>query len=85
MESILRAGRTPTVPSVVTPTTYRGAMPVSIRVQFLRNGLAAHLDFALVLASGRKIVGNLHPQPCFRRAAERLGQPDCHYRADAGR
>jgi hypothetical protein len=40
---------------------------------FLADGLAVHLDFALVLADGGEVVGNLHSQPGLLRAAEGLG------------
>ena len=45
----------------------------SVDEQFLRDALAAHLDFALVLADGGQVVGKLHSQPCLLRAAEGLG------------
>jgi hypothetical protein len=44
-----------------------------MHVQFLRDMLTAHLDFALVLSGFGEIVGKLRPQPRFRRAAERPG------------
>src|SRR5271165_5382770 len=45
--------------------------------------LTANLDLAFVLARRREIVGQLHSQPRFRRAAKRFGQPDSHLWADA--
>ena len=53
-------------------------------MQLLRNVLPAHLDFILVLAGCCEVIGKLHPQPRFLRAAECFGQPDSHFRADAG-
>jgi hypothetical protein len=50
----------------------------------LRNLLASRLDFALILAGGSKVVGKLHAQPSFWRAAKRLGQADGHNRTNAG-
>jgi len=44
-----------------------------VRVQFMRNVLTAHLDFALVFAGGCEVIRKLHPQPRFFRAAESLG------------
>jgi hypothetical protein len=45
----------------------------SVNVHFLRHLLALHLDSALVLARGGKVVGKLHAQPRLLRAAEGLG------------
>src|SRR5664279_4158074 len=55
-----------------------------LRAQLLWHGLAHYLDFVFVLAGRRKVVGELHPQPRLLGAAERLGQPDRHLRADSG-
>src|ERR1039458_10156216 len=49
------------------------ARQTSLDVQFLRDELAAHLDPVLVFAGGGKVVGELHAQPRFLRAAEGLG------------
>src|ERR1039457_4247162 len=65
-------------------TRRSSARPASLDVQFLRDALASHLDFAFVPASGCRIVGKLHPQPRLLRAAECSRQPDSHVRADAG-
>ncbi len=46
--------------------------------------LSPNLDLAFVLSSSRQVVGKLHTQPRFRRAAKRLGEPDRHLRADGG-
>src|ERR1017187_470078 len=54
-----------------------------LRVQFLKHMLAAHLDFALVLAGSCEIVGKLHSKPGFRRAAKGLREANCHLGADA--
>jgi hypothetical protein len=43
---------------------------------------AANLDFALVFPGLSEIIGKLHPQPRFRRAAERLREPDRNLGAD---
>src|SRR6266566_4319687 len=45
--------------------------PSSVHVQFLRDVLAADLDFAFVLAGCGEVIGKLHPQPRLLRAAER--------------
>jgi hypothetical protein len=39
---------------------------ISVDVQFLRDVLAAHLDFGLVLSDGGKVVGELHSQQLSR-------------------
>jgi len=44
---------------------------------------AADLDFALVFAGLREIVGELHAEPGLGRAAEGLRQPDGHLWANA--
>src|SRR6202795_4643444 len=44
--------------------------------------LAADLDFAFVFSGLCEIIGKLHPQPRFRRAAERFREPDRHLGAD---
>jgi len=36
------------------------------------------------LASLRKVVGKLHPQPRFRRAAKGLRKPNGHFGTDSG-
>jgi hypothetical protein len=46
--------------------------------------LAAHLDFAFVLAGGGQAVGTLHVQPRLFRTAEGLGKANRHFRGDAG-
>ena len=51
-------------------------------VQFL-DALTANLNFAFALAGGGEVVGKLHSEPCFRRAAKCLGEPDRHLRANA--
>src|ERR1022692_998665 len=56
----------------------------SLHVQFFRNVLTAHPDLTLVLPGSSEVVGKLHPQPRFRRAAECLRQSDSHLRADRG-
>jgi hypothetical protein len=61
-----------------------GAAVGLVRVQFMRNVLTAHLDFALVFAGGCEVIRKLHPQPRFFRAAESLGQTDSHFGANAG-
>jgi hypothetical protein len=43
-----------------------------LRLQFSGDVLTAHLDFAFVPADLCEVVRHLHPQPRFRRAAERL-------------
>jgi hypothetical protein len=40
------------------------------------------LDLALAFPGLRQIVGELHPQPCFRGATKRLREPDRHLGAD---
>jgi hypothetical protein len=47
--------------------------PASRQVQFLRDVLTADPDFTFVLPGSGEVVGKLHSQPCFRRAAECLG------------
>ena len=42
------------------------------RMQFLGDALTADPDLAFVLAGLREVIGNLHPQSRFRRAAECL-------------
>jgi hypothetical protein len=53
-------------------------------MQFLRDVLTAHSDFTLVLPGSGEVISKLHSQPRFRCAAECLGEPDSHLRADAG-
>ena len=55
-----------------------------MHVQFLRDVLAAYLDLAFDLAGGGEVKGKLHSQPSIHGAAEGLGKPDSHLRADAG-
>jgi hypothetical protein len=55
-----------------------------VHLQFLRDVLTAHLDFAFVLAGLCKIVARLHAYPRVRGAAERLRKPDRHFGANAG-
>jgi hypothetical protein len=43
-----------------------------VRMQFLGDALTADPDLAFVFAGLREVIGNLHPQPRFRRASECL-------------
>ena len=54
----------------ITATTICETQGVNSRVQLMRHVLAAHLDLALVLPGGGKVVSKLHPQPRFLRAAK---------------
>ena len=51
--------------------------PISSCVEFFEI-LPPNLDLAFVLSSRCQVIGKLHAQPRFRRAAERLGEPDRH-------
>jgi len=55
---------------------------LSLCAQFLKRMITPDLDFALIFSRLREIVGKLHPQPRFRRAAKCLGETDRHLRAD---
>jgi hypothetical protein len=55
-----------------------------VQPQFVRDGLAAHLDFAFVLTGLCKIVTGLHPHPSVRGAAESLRKPDSYFSTNAG-
>jgi len=53
------------------------------RPMFFR-AIVPDFDFALVLVGLCEVIGKLHPQPRFFRAAECLSEADRHFRADTG-
>src|SRR3984957_267884 len=55
---------------------------LSLSAHFLKCMIAADLDFALFFSRLCEIVGKLHPQPRFRRAAKCLGETYRHLGAD---
>jgi hypothetical protein len=60
-------------PPAALMTLWKEGKNASRRVQFLRDVLTTDPDFTLVLPGGGEVVGELHSQPRFGRAAECLG------------